>query len=39
MSQPVPVDAAPEPVRPLVAAGMAKPPEDRPADAAASSPS
>ena len=35
MSQPVPVDAVPEPVRPLVAAGMAKQPEDRPADAAA----
>ena len=35
MSQPVPVDAVPEPVRPLVAAGMAKQPEDRPANAAA----
>ena len=35
MSEPVPVDAVPEPVRPLVAAGMAKQPEDRPADAAA----
>ena len=34
MSEPVPVDAVPEPVRPLVAAGMAKQPEDRPADAA-----
>ena len=34
MSQPVPVDAVPEPVRPLVAAGLAKQPEDRPADAA-----
>ena len=34
MSRPVPVDAVPEPVRPLVAAGMAKQPEDRPADAA-----
>jgi Protein kinase domain/Protein of unknown function (DUF3048) N-terminal domain/Protein of unknown function (DUF3048) C-terminal domain/IPT/TIG domain len=34
LSQPVPVDAVPEPVRPLVAAGMAKKPEDRPADAA-----
>ena len=35
MSEPVPVDAVPEPVRPLVAAGMAKQPGDRPADAAA----
>ena len=35
VSQPVPVDAVPEPVRPLVAAGMAKQPEDRPADARA----
>ncbi|MGH3153243.1 MAG: serine/threonine-protein kinase, partial [Streptosporangiaceae bacterium] len=34
MSHPVPVDAVPEPVRPLVAAGLAKQPEDRPADAA-----
>ena len=34
MFQPVPVDAVPEPVRPLVAAGMAKEPEGRPADAA-----
>ena len=34
MSEPVPVDAVPEPVRPLVAAGMAKQPGDRPADAA-----
>jgi hypothetical protein len=34
MFQPVPVDAVPEPVRPLVAAGLAKDPEDRPADAA-----
>jgi serine/threonine-protein kinase len=35
VSQPVPVDAVPEPVRPLVAAGMAKQPGDRPADATA----
>src|SRR5690348_386116 len=35
MAEPVPVDAVPEPVRPLVAAGMAKQPADRPADAAA----
>ena len=34
MSKPVPVDAVPEPLRPLVAAGMAKHPADRPADAA-----
>ena len=34
VSQPVPLDAVPEPVRPLVAAGMAKHPEDRPTDAA-----
>jgi eukaryotic-like serine/threonine-protein kinase len=33
VSRPVPVEAVPEPVRPLVAAGMAKQPEDRPADA------
>ncbi|MGH3220724.1 MAG: serine/threonine-protein kinase, partial [Streptosporangiaceae bacterium] len=33
LSQPVPVDAVPGPVRPLVAAGMAKQPGDRPADA------
>jgi hypothetical protein len=33
LSQPVPVEAVPEPVRPLVAAGMAKQPRDRPADA------
>src|SRR5690349_1205729 len=35
MAEPVPVEAVPEPVRPLVAAGMAKQPGDRPADAAA----
>jgi hypothetical protein len=34
LSEPVPVDAVPETVRPLVAAGMAKQPQDRPADAA-----
>jgi serine/threonine-protein kinase len=34
MSEPVPLDAVPEPLRPLVAAGMAKQPDDRPADAA-----
>jgi serine/threonine-protein kinase len=34
VAEPVPVDAVPEPVRPLVAAGMAKHPADRPADAA-----
>jgi serine/threonine-protein kinase len=33
MFQPVPLDEVPEPVRPLVAAGLAKDPEDRPADA------
>ena len=33
VSQPVPVDAVPEPMRPLVAAGMAKKPQDRPPDA------
>ncbi|HEU5029002.1 MAG TPA: serine/threonine-protein kinase [Spirillospora sp.] len=32
---PVPVEAVPEPLRPLVAAGMAKAPDDRPASAAA----
>ena len=35
MAEPVPVEAVPEAVRPLVAAGMAKQPGDRPADAAA----
>ena len=35
MAEPVPVEAVPEPVRPLIAAGMAKQPADRPADAAA----
>ena len=35
MAEPVPVGAVPGPVRPLVAAGMAKQPGDRPADAAA----
>jgi eukaryotic-like serine/threonine-protein kinase len=34
-SQPVPLDPVPEPLRPLVAAGMAKAPEDRPADGTA----
>jgi serine/threonine-protein kinase len=33
VSEPVPVDAVPEPLRPLIAAGMAKQPDDRPADA------
>jgi eukaryotic-like serine/threonine-protein kinase len=32
LSQPVPLDPVPEPLRPLVAAGMAKDPRDRPAD-------
>ena len=32
-SQPVPLDPVPEPLRPLVAAGMAKDPQHRPADA------
>jgi len=32
MSQPVPLDPVPEPLRPLVAAGMAKEPGDRPTD-------
>jgi serine/threonine-protein kinase len=33
--QPVPLDPVPEPLRPLVAAGMAKAPEDRPTDGTA----
>jgi eukaryotic-like serine/threonine-protein kinase len=33
-SEPVPLETVPEPLRPLVAAGMAKDPGDRPADAA-----
>jgi eukaryotic-like serine/threonine-protein kinase len=33
-SDPVPLDPVPRPLRPLVAAGMAKNPQDRPADAA-----
>jgi serine/threonine protein kinase len=33
--EPVPLDPVPEPLRPLVAAGLAKDPGDRPADAAA----
>jgi eukaryotic-like serine/threonine-protein kinase len=33
VSEPVPVDAVPEPMRPLIAAGMAKQPDDRPTDA------
>src|SRR5580692_5550439 len=32
LSQPVPLDPVPEPLRPLVIAGMAKEPRDRPAD-------
>ena len=32
LSQPVPLDLVPEPLRPLVVAGMAKDPRDRPAD-------
>ena len=32
LSQPVPLDPVPAPLRPLVAAGMAKDPRDRPAD-------
>ena len=35
MAEPVPVGAVPGPLRPLIAAGMAKQPADRPADAAA----
>jgi serine/threonine protein kinase len=34
-SEQVPLDAVPEPLRPLVASGLAKDPGDRPADAAA----
>ena len=33
LAVPVPLDPVPEPLRPLVAAGMAKEPENRPADA------
>src|SRR3974390_3951170 len=33
LTEPVPLDPVPEPLRPLVAAGMAKEPETRPADA------
>ncbi|MVZ99155.1 protein kinase [Actinomadura sp. LD22] len=35
LTAPVPVEAVPEPLRPLVAAGMAKSPDDRPESAAA----
>ena len=35
LSEPVPLEAVPGPLRPLVTAGMAKNPGDRPADAAA----
>jgi eukaryotic-like serine/threonine-protein kinase len=35
LHEPVPLEAVPEPLRPLLAAGMAKDPADRPADAAA----
>src|SRR5579871_6680442 len=35
MSEPVPLEPVPGPLRPLVAAGLAKDPRDRPADAAA----
>ena len=34
LAEPVPLEPVPEPLRPLIAAGMAKQPEDRPADAA-----
>jgi Protein kinase domain/Bacterial Ig-like domain (group 3)/IPT/TIG domain len=34
LAEPVPLDPVPEPLRPLVVAGMAKEPGDRPADAA-----
>jgi eukaryotic-like serine/threonine-protein kinase len=33
LAEPVPLDPVPEPLRPLVTAGMAKDPRDRPADA------
>jgi eukaryotic-like serine/threonine-protein kinase len=35
LSEPVPLEPVPEPLRPLVAAGLAKDPADRPADGAA----
>ena len=35
LSEPVPLEPVPEPLRPLVAAGLAKDPGDRPADGAA----
>ena len=35
LTEPVPLDLVPEPLRPLVAAGMAKEPADRPADGTA----
>jgi serine/threonine protein kinase len=35
LAEPVPLDPVPEPLRPLVTAGMAKDPRDRPADASA----
>jgi eukaryotic-like serine/threonine-protein kinase len=34
LAEPVPLEPVPEPLRPLIAAGMAKQPENRPADAA-----